>query len=187
MKQNNQETSYWPHMILGFLLIGITLGYWTVKSASSLPVSEENTYMTKYQTYETDFNAIKEAQERFDARYRLTLKDVSYVVVPVKNSKAKKSERAVVLQPGVNRFVYEITDVSGKPVADMNASFLLTRPFTNRDDIARAHVPFKEGAYIVDEINITKPGRYVLEFKATKGDATGYVQIPAYLSSKTHP
>jgi len=181
MKKKQQETSYWPHMILGFLFIGITLGYWTVKSASSLPVNEANTYITEYQTYETDYNAIKEAQERFNARYNLALDGVSYVTVPVKNSKAKTSERAVVLEKGLNRFAFRITDKAGNPIPDMNATFLLTRPFTNRDDVAYDRVPFKNGAYVIEELNITKPGRYTLEFKASKGDATGYLELPAYL------
>ena len=37
----NKGKTYWPHMILGFLAIGITLGYWTVKSATSMPVQEK--------------------------------------------------------------------------------------------------------------------------------------------------
>jgi len=36
--------------------------------------------------------------------------------------------------------------------------------------------------YIVKNINITKPGRYILQIRAQKGDAVGFKEIPAYLA-----
>jgi nitrogen fixation protein FixH len=180
MKERKHETSYWPHMILGFLLIGITLGYWTVKSASSLPVSEENAFMMKYQKADKDINNIIEAQQRFDARYTIKAEG-DRIVVPVKNSKAVKEESAIVLHNGANRFVFHITDKAGNAVDDMNVSFLLTRPHTVADDQRIENIPFKYGAYKVEEINISKPGRYILELRAQKGDAIGYYKTPAYL------
>ena len=55
--KNNKKT-YWPHMIVGFLVLALTLSFWTVKSASSLPVQESNTYMLKYQMADTNINEI---------------------------------------------------------------------------------------------------------------------------------
>ena len=60
MAKKNKEKTYWPHMILGFLALGITLSYWTVKSASSVPVQESNNYMLKYQTADYTINEIIE-------------------------------------------------------------------------------------------------------------------------------
>ncbi len=59
MAKNNEKT-YWPHMILGFLTIGLTLSYWTVKSDSSMPVQESNQYMLKYQMADININQILE-------------------------------------------------------------------------------------------------------------------------------
>jgi nitrogen fixation protein FixH len=167
-------------MILGFLLIGITLGYWTVKSAGSLPVSEENAFMMKYQKADKGINDIIAAQQRFDTRYTIAAEG-ERIAVPVKNSKAAKEERAIVLKKGANTIVFRITDKAGNAVEDMNVSFLLTRPHTVADDQRIKNVPFIDGAYILKEINISKPGRYILELRAQKGDAIGYYKTPAYL------
>ena len=39
---NKKEKTYWPHVIVGFIMMGVTLGYWTIKSASFMPVQESN-------------------------------------------------------------------------------------------------------------------------------------------------
>ena len=59
---NKNEKTYWPHMILGFLGIGIMLGYWTVKSAINMPVSESNEYQLKYQQADMNINQILESK-----------------------------------------------------------------------------------------------------------------------------
>ena len=75
MAKNNERT-YWPHMILGFLTIGITLSYWTVKSASSMPVQESNQYMLKYQMADMNINQIMEKKIAFDKAYKNIVRDM---------------------------------------------------------------------------------------------------------------
>ena len=176
-----QQKTYWPHMILGFLFVGISLGYWTVKSSASRPVQYVNDYMTNYQDADIHYNDIMRKKALFDKRYTIALDAKTYVQVPIVNSKAKKSETAVLLHKGANSFVYRITDKNGRAVADANVSFLLTRPHTDKDNVKVAPVGFKEGAYRVENIEVKNPGRYTLELKATVGDATGYSSVPAYL------
>lgn len=64
---NNSEKkkTYWPHMIVGFLFLGITLGYWTVKTASKMPVQESNEYLMKYQQADININDILEKKSTF--------------------------------------------------------------------------------------------------------------------------
>ena len=71
----NREKTYWPHMIFGFLAIGITLGYWTVKSAVSVPVQESNEFMMKYQQADMNINEITKRKALFDQNYKIELLD----------------------------------------------------------------------------------------------------------------
>ncbi len=176
-----QQKTYWPHMILGFLFVGIALGYWTVKSSASRPVQPSNDFITDYRDADLHYNDIMKKKSLFDKNYRIVLDAKEYVKVPILNSKAKKSETAVLLKKGINTFVYKITNRNGTVVEDANVTFLLTRPHTDKDDVKVERVAFKEGAYRVDNIEVLKPGRYTLELKATVGDATGYSSVPAYL------
>ncbi|MGC9350361.1 MAG: FixH family protein [Sulfurovum sp.] len=179
---NNKEKTYWPHMILGFFILGISLGYWTVKSASSMPVQESNDFMLKYQTADLNINEIMERKVIFDNEYRIALFGKETMVLEDKNRHSKRIQKdPVKLSMGTNDFTYFVTKKNGSIVADANVSFLLTRPHTRADDIMIESVPYDSGEYIIKDINITKPGRYTLQLRAKIGDAIGYSEIEAYL------
>ncbi len=180
MAESSDKGKYWPLMILGFLAIGITLGYWTVKHAVGLPVHESNEYMLKYQNAENDANEIIRAQKRFDARYRLKLEGLKESEFKPKNLKRKHGH--IVALNKENSFAYIVSDKTGKPVADANVSLLLTRPFTGKDDQFFASLPYRDGRYIVKNLRLTKPGRYILRIRVQKGDAIGFQDTEAYLA-----
>jgi len=181
MAKKHKDTSYWPHMILGFLIVGITLSYWTVKSASSIPVQESNEYMMKYQQADLNINEIHKHKALFDRDYTIKI-EADSEIYHVENSKAHKEQRVAVLHRGMNRFVYQVMHRKDHaPAADMNVTFHLTRPHTVKDDITIKNIPYTNGRYIVEDVNISKPGRYILQLRAQKGDAIGFSEIPALL------
>ena len=176
---NSSEKSYWPHMILGFLGIGIMLGYWTVKSAINMPVNESNRYQKKYQQADMGINAIIEAQQRFDARYRIVpvdFKESSFKP----NEYLKRSHGKIIALEKKNELVYRVQTLSGEKVNDANVSFLLTRPHTVQDDQKFATLPVEQGKYSVT-FNLEKPGRYTLRLRVQKGDAVAFMEHEAYL------
>ncbi len=181
MAKHNKEKSYWPHMIVGFLLIGITLGYWTVKSAVAVPVQESNTYMMKYQKADLNFNEIMANKALFDKEYTISIVDAPMAMQEIENAKRAKEEKSVVLKEGKNSFLYTITAKDHHPVTDANVTFLLTRPHTTKEDTYVENIPLKNGEYRVEDISIVKPGRYSLQLRATIGNKTGYLELPAYL------
>ena len=180
--EKNKKT-YWPHMILGFLLVGVTLGYWTVKSASSIPVQESNEFMMKYQQADMSINDILKKKNAFDRQYRILLDNAKYEKLALENTKRAKSEKAVILNYGKNTFQYSVAEKQGNLLLkDANVSFLLTRPHTTEDDILRTHIPNEAGHYVIRDLNISKPGRYILQLKVDIDDNTiGYMETPAYL------
>jgi len=182
MAKKTKEKSYWPHMILGFLLVGITLGYWTVKSATSVPVQESNEYMLKYQVADYNINEIIEKKQLFDKNYEIKLSDVKTMVMKDNENSKVKQPDPVVLHQGENHFSYRVVTKDGTVAPDANVTFLLTRPHTVKDDNYVENIPFSEGKYLVKDINISKPGRYTLQLRAKIGEAVGYSQLPAYLN-----
>jgi hypothetical protein len=179
---NNKEKTYWPHMIFGFFVLGITLGYWTVKSASSLPVQESNEYMMKYQTADLNINDIMEKQIAFENQYTIALVNKETMKMPGVTHSRRLQMDPVKLSNGANTFTYLVKKKDGSVVVDANVSFMLTRPHTREDDLMIDSVPYGSSEYRVSDINITKPGRYTLQLRAKVGDAIGYSEIPAYLN-----
>ncbi len=184
MGKSSQKT-YWPHMILGFLMLAIVLGYWTVKTAVSLPVQETNDYMMKYQDSDLHINDILDKKMAFDKLYDIKIIGTKRMVMTDNIYSHRVQKNPVVLKEGENSFSYIVTTKSGDIVKDANASFLLTRPHTQKDDVMIKVVNIQDGKYTTPELNITKAGRYTLQFRAIIDDKTvGYSSIEAYLVPK---
>ncbi len=176
--RDNDSGKYWPYLILGFVFIGLFLGFWTVRSAISMPVSESNAFQVKYQDADTNINKILESKQKFDNNYNIA-------PIGFKPSDFKpeigvhKKNQFVALQKSM-KFAYKITDKTGKPVNDANVSFLLTRPQT-RDDDQTFVLKANNGIYTTPQITLGSPGRYILRLKVKIGDAVGYTEHAAYL------
>jgi len=179
MANNSDKGKFWPYMILGFVFIGIALGYWTVKHAINMPVHESNEYMMKYQDADKNANAIVEAQQRFDSRYKVQILDAK--ISKFKPEHIKRKSGVVLALSGNNTIKYRILDKSsGKIVSDANVSLLVTRPHTEKEDQLFKDIKSKDGLYIVDNIKLKNPGRYILRVRVQKGNAIGYKDIEGY-------
>ena len=179
MAKNNQKT-YWPHMIVGFLLLAFTLSFWTVKSASSIPVQESNNYMMKYQQADTNINEILKSKKLFNQNYSIELVDTKTMVMELENAKRAKKEKVVELSTGNNSFHYIVKDKKGTMVSNAEVTFLLTRPHTRVDDMLIENIAIENGKYTIKNIAISKAGRYTLQLKVKIGNAIGYSEVPAY-------
>lgn len=180
MAKNNEKT-YWPHMILGFLAVGLTLSYWTVKSASSMPVQESNQYMLKYQMADININKITELKQAFDKVYTIKLLDAETMVMTDNINSNRPQPNPVKLSEGLNDFSYDVVTKNGTKVSDANVTFLLTQPHSRREDQLFTNVPYNDGKYQIKGVEIKKAGRYTLQFRAEVADTMGYSEIAAYL------
>jgi len=180
MEKRNKKT-YWPHMIVGFLIIGLTLGYWTVKSASALPVQESNTFLMKYQQADIHINEIHALKKAFDKKYDITLKNAETMVMTDNIHSKRMQLNPVKLMKGMNHFTYVVQSKSGKVIEDAKVTFLLTQPHSRREDKLVENIIFLDGEYTAKGLDIQKEGRYTLQLKVEVGETIGYSDIPAYL------
>jgi len=141
----NKEKTYWPHMILGFLILGITLSYWTVKSASSMPVQESNNFMLKYQMADMNINEIMERKIAFDKYYTIKILDVETMEMKDNIHSKRKEVDHVKLVQGVNVFNYNIVAKDGTVIKDATVTFLLTQPHSVKEDKYVENIPFVNG------------------------------------------
>jgi len=182
--ENKKEISYWPYMIIGFILLAIILGYWTVKTAISLPVQETNDYMMKYQKSDININDIITSKEDFDKDYTISLSGIRTMVMTDNIYSHRIQSDLVVLSDGMNNFKYIVKKRDGTIVKDAKVSFLLTRPHSRKDDKMIEVVPYNGKFYQTPDINISKAGRYTLQVRATLNNKTGYWSVGAYLKPK---
>jgi hypothetical protein len=179
---SNGSGKFWPYMILGFLFIGLFLGFWTVRVTLAMPVSESNEYQRKYQDADLNINQIIEAQERFDARY--VLKALDFKLSSFKPTDFARKHNKVVALTKTMHVAYRLTDKSGAAINDANVTLLLTRPQTRDDDQIFPHLKAKNGVYTTPDFTLPKAGRYTLRLRVQVGDAVGFLEHEAYLEPK---
>ena len=180
---NNKNKTYWPHLILGFLIVGLTLGYWTIKSASNMSVQEVNQYMLKYQVADITINEIIKKKAAFDNAYKISLQDKEMVVMSDNIHSRLPQPNAVKLSKGSNGFIYVVTAKDGTVVPNAKVTFLLTQPHSRVQDQLFENIPHDNGVYEIKDVKIEKPGRYVLQLKVEIDEETiGYAETAAYLA-----
>ncbi len=179
MSNSNNQQTYWPHMILGFVAIGIILGYWTIKHSISMPVQESNEFMMKYQDADLSANEIIQAREKFDKLYNLELQN--FKPSDFKPEHLKRKVKKIYALARDNTLEYRVTTKDGKAVDDAEFSLLVTRPHTRADDQLFKNIKGKNGIYRVENIKLKNGGRYILRVKAQKGDAIYFGDTEAYL------
>lgn len=139
----NKKT-FWPYGILLslFAIVGACIA--TIIYASNYPVYEDDSFLSKYQEVDYNFNEIKLKDENFKNSYQVSLN-----LKPQFDKKRREFYEVKPAQVLVFR-VAERNDLS-KNASDINATLLLTRPHTNKQDewlqtseFKLANKPFKD-------------------------------------------
>lgn len=145
-KQNppTNKKTFWPYGILLslFAIVGACVA--TIIYASNYPVYEDDSFLSKYQEVDYNFNEIKLKDENFKNSYQISLN-----LKPQIDKKKREFYEVKPAQVLVFR-VAERNDLS-KKASDINATLLLTRPHTNKQDewlqtseFKLANKPFKD-------------------------------------------
>lgn len=145
-KQNSptNKKTFWPYGILLslFAIVGACIA--TIIYASNYPVYEDDSFLGKYQEVDYNFNEIKLKDENFKNSYQVSLNLKPQIDKKKREFFEVKPTQALVFR------VAERNDLS-KKASDINATLLLTRPHTNKQDewlqtseFKLANKPFKD-------------------------------------------
>ncbi|CAA6813290.1 MAG: Unknown protein [uncultured Sulfurovum sp.] len=184
MTKKNQNR-FWFLFVIGILGFGISMVIWTVKQAVSVPVHESNNYMLKYQMADMNINEIMELEEKFNALYKITIKDTELIQLndEQQNTNAKRAQKAPIkLTAGSNSFKYSVTNHSMKAIDTAKVTFQITRPHSRNDDYLEENVSYKDGYYTTKVVELEKEGRYTLVLKVEIDGLIGYSEVSSYLT-----
>lgn len=192
----NKKT-FWPYGILLslFAIVGACIA--TIIYASNYPVYEDDSFLGKYQEVDYNFNEIQQKDENFKKNYEVHLN------LKLQFDKKKREFYEVKPAQVLTFRVAERNDLS-KNASDINATLLLTRPHTKKQDewlqtseFKLANKPFKDkfgklstglkkhsNAYIftANLPNLAK-GRWQLKLKLDKDEnSTGFYEFNLLVS-----
>ena len=67
------KRNYWPIFFIGIFTFVFSMIVWTVKSAVSLPVIEDHSFMKKYQDVDENYNYMMTLNNIFLSKYNMEL------------------------------------------------------------------------------------------------------------------
>ncbi len=137
-----KERNYWPHAIVGMILIVVIAGAYTIKIAVDNPVQEDTYFMEKYQKVNKDINKLMKKKSDFDKNFTISYSTLKF-------------------NQGTNSISIEVKDkTDANLVKNADITLLVTRPETNEFNQNLKPTKIENGKYIFDNIKINKPGRW---------------------------
>lgn len=173
------KRNYWPLFFIGIFGFVFSMIVWTVKSAVSVPVIEDRSFMKKYQDVDEHYNDMMTSNAVFSSKYNFELtvneKTFGLTTDDVKLAQRvieKYSEHKDILKIGQNSLKIIVTDkitnekkdiiielVISKTISADSDMILKNENFTANDKIYNSAFELKEennwiitGSFIVDGI-----------------------------------
>lgn len=137
----DQHKNYWPQGIVLMVLAVVILIIFTINFAIKSGIEMDNMYMSNYQAVDESINELVISQKKFEEEYRVS----------------KVSER---FEIGKNNFSFKVESLKGLPLSDLNASCLLSRPHTTKEDQKIDSAELANDTFTCKDIEIQNKGRY---------------------------
>lgn len=173
------KRNYWPLFFIGIFGFVFSMIVWTVKSAVSVPVIEDRSFMKKYQDVDEHYNEMMTSNAVFSSKYNFEL-SVNEKIFGLTTDDIKLAQRVIekysehkdILKIGQNSLKIIVTDkitnekkdiiielVISKTISADSDMILKNENFTANDKIYNSTFELKEennwiitGSFIVDGI-----------------------------------
>ncbi|PUE64974.1 hypothetical protein [Arcobacter caeni] len=179
------KRNYWPIFFIGIFTFVFSMIVWTVKSAVSLPVIEDHSFMKKYQDVDKDYNDMMTSNSVFLSKYNLEL-DVNENKFDLTTSDIKYSQRVLekysqhkdVLKVGKNNLKVVVTDKNTNEKKDINIELVVTKTITSDSDLIINNDKFQNNDKIYSsEFELKESNNWIITGSFTVDGTVGYIYI----------
>lgn len=179
------KRNYWPLFFIAIFSFVFSMIVWTVKSAVSVPVIEDKSFMKKYQDVDANYNDMMISNERFlskydfelylnDKKFTLTTEDIKYS----QRVMEKYSQHKDILKVGNNSLNIIVIDKITKEKKDINIELEVSKSISADADLILKNEQFKNNDKtfnsifeLKDETNWIITGSFVVD------GINGYIYI----------
>ena len=158
-----KSKNYWPHSIVLVLIFMVCACAAVVIIAMKNPVEMDSFYMEKYQQVDENINEILAKQKIFDENFNLEYKTKKFII------------------GASNNFELSIKNKKdGTLLKNADIKLMVTRPETNKFNQEIIVKQAKNGIFIFEGIEVTKPGRWQILTKIHIDDKSGFNEYEVY-------
>lgn len=179
------KRNYWPLFFIGIFAFVFSMIVWTVKSAVSLPVIEDHSFMKKYQDVDENYNNMMTSNNLFlskynfelnlnDRKFDLTTADIKYSQRVVE----KYSEHRDTLKVGKNNLKIIVTDKITNEKKDVNIQLVVSKTITADSDIALMNENFQNSdKTYIGEFELKEANNWIITGSFNVDETIGYIYI----------
>ena len=179
------KRNYWPLFFIGIFGFTIAMIIWTIKSAVSVPVVEDRSFMKKYQDVDDHYNEIMDSNKLFLSKYDFELilndKKFSLTTDDIKYSQRvmeKISQHKNTLKIGQNDIKIVVLDKITKNKKDINIELVISKTISNDSDLILKNGNFQNNVGIYNSLfEIKEENNWIITGSFTVDGIVGYLYI----------
>ncbi len=179
------KRKYWPLFFIGRFGFTFAMIIWTIKSAVSVPVVEDKSFMKKYQDVDDHFNEMMDSNKLFLSKYDFEL-TLNGKVFPLTTEDIKYSQRVIekisqhkdILKVGNNDMKIIISDKITKNKKDATIELVITKVMSNESDIILRNENFQNSNGVNNStFELKEANNWIITGSFTVDGIIGYIYI----------
>ena len=179
------KRNYWPLFFIGIFGFTFAMIIWTIKSAVSVPVVEDKSFMKKYQDVDDHFNEMMDSNKLFLSKYDFEL-TLNGKVFPLTTEDIKYSQRVIekisqhkdILKVGNNDMKIIISDKNTKNKKDATIELVITKVMSNESDIILKNENFQNSNGVNNStFELKEANNWIITGSFTVDGIIGYIYI----------
>jgi len=179
------KRNYWPLFFIGIFSFVFSMIVWTVKSAVSVPVIEDKSFMKKYQDVDDNYNNMMTSNERFLSKYNFEL-SVNEKTFGLTTDDIKLAQRVIekysqhkdILKVGQNSLKIVVTDKITNEKKDVNIELVVSKTISADSDMTLNNENFTANDKIYNStFELKEENNWIITGSFTVDGIIGYIYI----------
>jgi hypothetical protein len=179
------KRNYWPLLFIGIFSFTFGMIIWTIKSAVSVPVNEDHSFMKKYQDVEESYNDMMDSNVLFRSKFNfdlfinnkqfaLSTEDIKYSQRVIEKFSVNKDS----LKVGKNSLKLTVSDKVTNEKKDVKIDLIISKTISNDSDKLLSNSDFvaSDKTYTSD-FEIKEANNWIITGSFVVDGITGYLYI----------
>lgn len=179
------KRNYWPLFFIGIFGFTFAMIIWTIKSAVSVPIVEDKSFMKKYQDVDDHYNEIMDSNKLFLTKYNFEL-DLNGRKFPLTTEDIRYSQRVIEkislhkdsLKVGQNNIKVLVTDKTSNQIKEINIEMVVSKTVSNDSDLVLKNENFiSNDKTYSSTFEIKEANNWLITGSFTVDGIVGYIYI----------
>ena len=179
------KRNYWPIFFIGIFGFTLAMIIWTIKSAVSVPVIEDHSFMKKYQDVDENYNNMMDSNALFQSKYNFEL-FINNKAFPLTTEDIKYSQRVIekfstnknLLKVGKNSLKLIVRDKVTNEKKDVIINLILSKTISaDSDKILKNENFIDEKKIYSSEFEIKEENNWIITGDFIVDGISGYIYI----------